>query len=278
MSLILDTHYHLDFLDTGLHTEILAQLAEADIRIVAQTLTPSSFMELRSALLKASLSLDAIPLISLGFHPWHIPSDEQLDDEIALFAQALAYTRFIGEIGLDFSPRRLTYVEESVQRRVFRTILHEICHAAKEMPSDTPYVLSIHAVQSASAALEILADLRVQESNAVPVFHRFSGTSDELTELIRIGGYISVHPQMLSSKRGRAYVKQVPAERLLLESDLPADRLSSPSGAEMEETVHQHSHELTDCLGQTLTKISQLRGIDMKSAIATTQSMLYEMK
>ncbi|MGL5406267.1 MAG: TatD family hydrolase [Propionibacteriaceae bacterium] len=276
---LLDTHYHLDFLaDSKLRVAFLTALPDHDVQVVAQTLTPSAFMELLSQAKTWAKHDVAIPPLSLGFHPWHIGTPTNAATELDLFADAIQHTRFIGEIGLDYSPSRLAAVPAVLQYQVFQQLLRIVCDAAQNSCDAKPYVLSIHAVRSAGIVLDILSDLDARTHNVIPVFHRFSGTSDDLTRLIRLGGYLSVQPQLLTSKRGRAYIQQIPAERLLLESDLPLDRISLQTGAPLEDTARQHAHDLIACLSQTIAELSQLRGSDMKNAIATTQSLLYEIE
>lgn len=272
---LLDSHHHFDFL-TGVEVrrQFLAQLAQDDVRLVAQTLTPSAFIALTGQ--ADQLGDEApLPLCSVGFHPWYIQSDEHAEAELAVFEQALRQTRFVGEIGLDFSPRRLEQVPQARQRRVLRTLLELTCQAAEQNPSDQPYLLSVHAVRSAGEVLDLLTEVDAPHRNVVPVFHRFSGTSNELTRLIRLGGYLSVHPQLLARKRGQAFVQQVPGDRLLLESDLPAQPTPSDGSTPPQEAAAEAARELVGSLAQTLTTLSRLRQWDMASEIARTQARLY---
>lgn len=274
--MLLDSHYHFDFLQgTELRRAFLREIAAREVRIVAQTLTPSSFVELvRSA---DNLAMDDVPLPdwSLGFHPWHIASREQAEAELQVFAAAVESTRFIGEIGLDFVPKRLEQAPRELQLWVLRRVLELVVDAAASTSRDEPYVLSLHAVRSAGAVVELLEELRVREANVVPVFHRFTGTSDELTALIRLGGSISVHPQMFETKRGRHYVQQVPAERLLLESDLPVGPVYVDADAERSETAAAAAQELADALSSMLDTLTALCGDTVAADVATTSQRLY---
>ena len=104
----------------------------------------------------------------------------------------------------------------------------------------------------------------------MPIFHRFGGTSDELTRLIRAGGYISVNPRMLRTKRGRAYVSQVPVDRLLLETDLPRE----PGSGDAVEVV---SAEVVAALRDTVAEVATLRRMDeaeLKNALAKNAEAL----
>lgn len=232
--MLLDTHFHLDFVPAPQRATLLAELAESDVQVVAQTVLPSEFQ----------VQPGALP--SLGFHPWWVTPT--FESELEAFASYLPQTRFIGEIGLDFSPRRVGSAPLQIEalRRIFSLL------------KGPPYVLSIHAVRAATEVLDLLPD------NVIPVFHRFSGTSDELTRLMQSGGYISVHPSMLESKKGRAYVKQMPEDRLLLETDLPASTSAVVSAG-----------DVVASLQGTLETLSELLGQDMAPVINQTQQDVY---
>lgn len=249
--MLLDTHYHLDFLASAdERRELLAELTTRNVRVVAQTVTPSGFVALEGC----------VELLSLGFHPWYITSDQQADDELAVFAEAVTRTRFIGEIGLDFFPRRLDKSPAARQRRVFTQIINDVCAASAA--NDTPHVLSVHTVRSATAVLDIFDAVGLPDAHVVPVFHSFGGTSDELTRLIRMGGYLSVNRTNLKVKRGRGFVRQVPTQRLLLETDLPQPGQTS-------------ADDVTRALSATLVGINRLRGEDVSAQVRENSRSLY---
>lgn len=273
MTTLLDTHYHYDFLPPQARTVFLNEIAEAGVEIVAQTLTPSGFLALeteekRRVEASPHSSSDArdstSPRLSVGFHPWNIKPDYEC--ELDVFAQALMRTRFVGEVGLDYVPRRLQQVPAETQAEVFRRILDIL----SSQRADGPYVLSIHAVRSASQVCDALG--ATDTSGMVPIFHRFGGSSDELTRLIKQGGYISVNPAMLATKRGRAYVTQVPADRLLLETDLPE---RTETGDNLGKTP---ARELIETLNTTVNTLATLRHQDsdeLASHIKRTAQQLY---
>lgn len=253
--MILDTHYHLDFLPADVRGDVVIGLAAREIAVVAQTLTPTAF---------DATATVAGALPSVGWHPWYL-DPARVAEELATFEAALTRTRFIGEVGLDLTPRRLAAVPAQTQIAVLEQILGLVGQAARR--SDEPYVLSLHAVRSVGAVLDTLE--RVGPRNVVPVVHWFSGTSDELTRLVRLGGYVSVNPHHLDSKRGRAYVSQIPVERLLLESDLPTEEQAMCGDAEQTVTT------LVDVLTTTLARLSELRGADVTAPLLATQQRLY---
>ncbi|WP_341740926.1 TatD family hydrolase [Trueperella pyogenes] len=132
--MLLDTHFHYDFLPPQERAPFVAELARRGACVVAQTLTPSAFVRLEAA----ESAHDAVPRLSVGYHPWHIGPDYAA--QLRVFADALTRTRFVGEVGLDFAPRRLAEVPADLQTDVFRRLLDHIDAASL---SD-PHILSIH--------------------------------------------------------------------------------------------------------------------------------------
>ncbi len=201
-----DMHCHLDFAPDP---RVLAdELALRGIGCFSMTMDPAAYE-------RACAALDgcANVRVGLGVHPWEVPADDEgrLRDLFDAFAPLAAKTRFIGEVGLDFSPR--CFGAEDAQTRLFREIAG-VC--AREGGK----VVSIHAVQSASAVLDILEETRCCSRNTC-VFHWFSGTSDELKRASDLGCCFSFGPRSLGSRRGRAYAGSLPLGQLLLETDAP---------------------------------------------------------
>ena len=68
-------------------------------------------------------------------------------------------------------------------------------------------------------------------AGTICIFHWFTGTSDELARARQRGCHFSINEHMLKTKRGREYARQIPLERLLLETDAPSG-LDAPYSAE----------------------------------------------
>lgn len=256
---LIDTHFHYDFLPSASRERFNVGIAQEGVEIIAQTVRPSGFIELER---------ENLPMAAVGYHPWYI--DDNYERELEIFREALPHTRFVGEIGLDFAPRRLDDVPAETQIHVLTSILDAV------RASSLSHILSIHTVRSADAVLDLLEPRLDSNSgstsgqNFVPIFHRFGGTSDELTRLIRAGGYISVNPLMLRTKRGRAYVSQVPVDRLLLETDLPRE----PGSGDAAEVV---SAGVVAALRDTVAEVATLRRMDeaeLKNALAENTETL----
>lgn len=268
--MILDSHYHLDFIeDLSQRQALLSTLSDNQIGLVAQTVLPSTFTKLYNELIDYH---DDHFIPSLGFHPWWIASQEQVESELECFRLNLHKTSYIGEIGLDFSPRRLEQASMDLQCQVFGQILQAIRQFDRK--DKRPLVLSIHTVRSEDKVLDIVEASGLDLTQVIPILHRFNGTSDQLTRHLRMGGYVSIHPQMLLSKKGRAYIKQIPRDRLLLESD-------GPSPADLEclttgnKTIRLLAKEYTETLDHLVKEISNIKYEDAKLFIQENQARLY---
>lgn len=272
MENLLDTHYHLDFIqDKDLSLALVKEVQDKKISLVSQGLLPSDFLTGLDLVKEAKKENISPPLLSLGFHPWWIESESQAQKELVVFEKYLDYSRFIGEIGLDYSPKILEKIGSDLQDRVFSKIIEILVRKEKS----GPHILSIHAVRSSTRVLDILQGHRALDHNIIPVFHYFSGSSDELTRLIRMGAYISVSETMLKSKKSKAYVKQVPGSRILLETDLPKNQIQARDSEDMDRIKKDLLDGLTNSIYTSLDQISQIRNEDMREIIIENQNRLY---
>lgn len=199
-----DMHCHLDF---SSDMAALARLAQAHgVAAFSNTVTPEGY-------LAASKALAGFPnvRVGVGLHPWWMADGRCGAEQVELACQLIQKTRFVGEVGLDFAPRREGTFE--TQFDAFERIIDACCAQGGK-------VISIHAVRSATAVLDVLERHNATHNNAC-ILHWFSGSSQELARARELGCHFSVNPNMLATKRGRVYVRQIPPERLLLETDLP---------------------------------------------------------
>lgn len=182
----------------------------------------------------------------IGLHPWWLADGRCGTAEIDLLCKFAAQERYIGEVGLDFSPRFAD--TEGIQTQAF----DRLCQTLSQYPLPGR-VLSIHAIRATGAILNILESHSLLEdtpSSPVIIFHWFSGTSDELVRTRNAGCYFSVNERMLTSKRGREYIRQIPLDRLLLETDAPAEanaEISAQSLIRSLESASEHVASLKKC-------------------------------
>lgn len=202
-------------------------------------------------------------IAGVGLHPWWIADGRCGTAEVDLLCELAVRERFIGEVGLDFSPRFAG--TEGIQVQAFE----KLCQTLSQCPL-AGRVLSIHAVRAAGAALDILESnglLKDAPSSPAIIFHWFSGTSVELVRARNAGCYFSVNERMLATKRGREYARQIPLDRLLLETDAPAE-------PNKETTARQ----LVDSLDRTSEVVAALKNGDtqyIKSAVLENADSIF---
>lgn len=179
-------------------------------------------------------------IASIGLHPWWLADGRCGPAEVNLLCEVAAQERYIGEVGLDFSARFAG--SELLQIQAF----DRLCDALVQHPL-VGRVISIHAVRSAGTVLDILEShglLIPNPDSPAIIFHWFSGTSDELVRSRNAGCYFSVNERMLATKRGREYVRQIPLDRLLLETDAPAEANAETSAQSLIKSLTRASERI----------------------------------
>ena len=244
MADVYDMHCHLGF---AADAPALARGgAAAGVRALSCAVTPDDFVATRE-LLAPYPDLHA----ALGLHPWWVADGRVGAPDLACFEELAEQTPFIGEIGLDFAGARASAHE--AQAEALRRAL-----AATAPRGGRLY--SVHAVRAADAVLDLLdeAGAFAPDAGNDVVFHWFSGTSAELARARARECCFSVGPRMLATRRGRAYARDLPADRLLLETDAP-----SRPGEALEAAAWQA--QLDDALAQ----LAAARGDDPAELAAT---------
>ena len=202
----------------------------------------------------------------IGLHPWWLADGRCGPAEVNLLCEVAAQERYIGEVGLDFSARFAGSEPLQIQA------LNRLCDALVQHPL-TGRVISIHAVRSAGTVLDVLEShglLIPNPDSPFIIFHWFSGTSDELVRARDAGCYFSVSERMLATKRGREYARQIPLDRLLLETDAPAEPDAETS-----------AQSLIRSLTRTSMRIASLKNCDAKrieSAVLANAHSVFDLR
>lgn len=206
--MLVDSHCHLDYPQFA--DDLPATLARAEAAGVGRFLTISTHVA-RFGRYAALAEADARVFCSVGTHPHY--AAEEPDVPAARLVELAAHPRCvaIGEAGLDYhydrSPR-------DVQARVFRT------HIAAARDSGLPLV--IHA---RDADADMIAILREEMALGTfgAVLHCFSSGAELARVGVELGLYVSFSG-ILTFKRSedlRAIARDVPLDRLLVETDAP---------------------------------------------------------
>jgi TatD DNase family protein len=203
--MLVDSHCHLDFSDFAAEREAI--IARARSAGVETMLTISTRLDEFDKVRTIAEAHDEI-WCSVGAHP------HEAKDHIALAPQQLvamtAHPKVvgIGETGLDFhydlSPR-------DIQERVFRA------HIAASHESGLPLI--IHARDADREVAQVLDEERPPPG----VMHCFSGGRALADAALALGFYISISGIVTfrNAEDLRAIVRNLPLDRLLVETDAP---------------------------------------------------------
>jgi TatD DNase family protein len=206
--MLVDSHCHLDFPDFA--DELDAVVMRARAAGLARLVTISTRVRRFAGVLAIAERFPDV-YCSVGTHPHY--AHEELDvtvDELVAHAQHPKVVA-IGEAGLDYhydnSPR-------DAQERGFRS------HIAAARATGLPLV--IHSREADADTARILEE--ETEQGAFPaVLHCFTGGADLARRAVALGGYVSFSGILTfkNSMALRAVAAQLPADRILVETDAP---------------------------------------------------------
>jgi TatD DNase family protein len=142
---------------------------------------------------------------ALGLHP---ELAFQYKEQIPQMIEHIKVAKYIGEVGLDYGTTNLDNRE--TQRIAFRELIEQ-CDKYGDK------ILSVHSRRAAKDVLSIIGD----SFNGKVILHWFSGTLRELMTAVKNGCYFSINSDMINSKNGIELIRNMPLDRILLESDAP---------------------------------------------------------
>lgn len=244
---LIDAHCHLDLM--AYPNTVADETAAIGLGVFDCGVDPRDFAAAKG---RASRYLNIIA--GVGLHPWWLVDGRCGPAEVNLLCEAAAQERYIGEVGLDFSARFAG--SEPLQTQA----LDRLCDTLVQHPL-TGRVISIHAVRSAGTVLDALESyglLTPSPNSPAIIFHWFSGTSNEFVHARNAGCYFSVNERMLATKRGREYARQIPLDRLLLETDAPAEPQADASARQLITSLKSaslHIAELKNCVVESAGSI-----------------------
>lgn len=139
---LIDAHCHLDLM--AYPNTVADETAAIGLGVFDCRVDPRDF-----AAAKKRASRYPNIIAGIGLHPWWLVDGRCGTAEVGLLCKFASRERFIGEVGLDFSPRFTG--TEGMQTQVFE----RLCQTLSQRPLPDR-VLSIHAVRAAGIALDIL--------------------------------------------------------------------------------------------------------------------------
>lgn len=179
-----------------------------------------------------SLTDDGTRFTMRGIHPWQIENHTDAEIHIALkelthlassastINTCLTTTNTtahpapihgIGEIGLDFSPKRCS--QASTKDRQIKILKRQL-----EIATKAKLPITLHAVQCWS---ELSTQLKEEPQTGAIIFHQYSGSAQMMQQLAQLGNcYFSFSPTLLfTNKKNQIALESCPLEKLLLEDE-----------------------------------------------------------
>jgi TatD DNase family protein len=195
---LVDTHFHLDLFPNA---AAIAERCEAQqIYTVAVTNAPCVF-EKTERITRGKKYLRA----ALGLHPELAVARR---GELPTFRTLLPRTRYVGEVGLDYSTPSAS--DRRIQRSVFEEILG-LCSEAGDK------VLTVHSRRAADDVVDAIGS----SFRGTVVLHWYSGSEKTLERALTAGVYVSINTAMCEGKRFRSLLSRIPRDRILTETDGP---------------------------------------------------------
>ncbi|MCP1297613.1 TatD family hydrolase [Chryseobacterium sp. S0630] len=196
--MLFDTHLHLDLFEDP--QSLIKNIEKRQIYTIAVTNLPKVFFHTKKLCEGYKYVRPA-----LGYHPELV---FKFSDQLELFLKYLDETKYIGEIGLDNQKKSVD--DFTKQKQIFEKIIFA-CAEKRDK------ILTIHSRKAEKEVLSILG-------NSFPgtiILHWYSGSLRDLETALSYGFYFSINSAMLKSKNGLNIIKNIPDDRLLLESDSP---------------------------------------------------------
>ena len=179
---------------------------------------------------------------AVGVHPSE--TAELREDNIELLRDMLRNDKVValGEIGLDY------YWDENPDKNIQKRVFREQMKLAEEL--GLPVV--IHDRDAHADTLEIMKEF----PNVRGTVHCFSGSVEFAKECVKLGYYIGITGVVTfkNAKKICEVVKEIPLERLLVETDCPY----------MAPEPNRGKRNKSDYIGYIIEKIAEIKEISSK--------------
>lgn len=245
---LIDTHAHLE------EIENLAQaINEARSANISAIIGVGSDYQSNQKVLDLAQVYKSFIYPTIGLHPYNL-KDTEIDRNLEFIEAHIDQAIGIGEVGLDYHKKVRAEAEKDLQQRV----LKEILKIAKKYEKP----VSIHSRYAWRDTLSLVEEAQIEKV----VFHWYAGTSSVLRDIVNQGFFISATPAVEYHAEHRRAVKEIPIERLLLETDSP---VVYRRGSEFEYEANP-----VDLL-RTLKGVARLKGVsEAQIAEITTSNAL----
>lgn len=200
---LIDTHFHLDFYRD--HHHWYEQINTLKQYTLCVTNSPEIYYSCKKLYPETQYIKFA-----LGYNP-QVCSGIVLNKR--MFLSELSKTKYIGEVGLDFSSKHIGTKMKQVDAFEF------ICRSV----ADSGKLLTVHSRNAEKDAFDIMARNGIKRA----IIHWYTGDLENMQKFIGAGYYFSVNSNMCTTSKGRRIISKIPLDKLLVESDGPFTKVGT---------------------------------------------------
>jgi len=255
--MLIDTHAHLNFKD---YKDDLDEVVERAVKNgVTKIICVSSNVSESEKAIKIAKKHSGIVYAALGIHPHQTDpkiklSLEQQIQELSKLARHKEVVA-IGEAGFDFSPAPPGEKDRSKKEQVF------LFEKQIELTLKTKLPINVHSRKASSETFEMLN--KYVKEGLKGVWHCYSSSKKRVEKIIQLGFYFGVDGNLTYDPGLQNVFKQIPLEKILLETDCPFLAPEPHRGSRSEPA---HVKIIAECL-------AKLKGVSLeKVAKVTTQN------
>ena len=203
---LIDTHAHLDEMESL--EPALDKAKEAGVMAI---IAVGSNHQSNIKVMEISRRYHSFVYPALGLHPCELGNldPSHVDYALKFIEERVFDIVAIGEIGLDYDKRAVKAAPKELQKDAFRRLL------ALAKQYEKP--VSIHSRYASKDCFELVNGAGIEKA----VFHWFTGSSSGLRDFGDAGHFISATPAAEYHEEHKRAIKEVPLERLFLETDCP---------------------------------------------------------
>ena len=199
---LIDTHFHLDFYRD--HNFWYERINELEQYTLCVTNSPEIYHSCKRLYPETKYVKFA-----LGYNP-QVSANTLFNKR--LFLSQLGSTKYIGEVGLDYSAKNVN--SKAIQIEAFDFICQNAASHNK--------ILSVHSRMAEKETLDILTRNGIKRA----IIHWYTGDLETFKLFVQAGYYFSVNANMCATNKGRSIIKHIPLDRVLIESDGPFTRVN----------------------------------------------------
>lgn len=240
----IDTHSHL--YDEAFAGDEDAAVSRAKEAGVSRIIFPDIDSQSRDAMFSFADRHPGVVFPCLGLHPTSVDANWQ-NELSAMEAYMDRDIKAIGEIGMD-----CYWSKDFIKQQ------QEVMRIQLELAAQRDLPVIIHSRESTELIINILKDCR--HLNLRGVFHAYSGSFETYKELQRLGDwYIGIGGVLTYKKASIAEtVKEIPLERILLETDSPYLTPVPFRGKRNESSYIPHiASRLAELTGNEISRIAE---------------------